>query len=221
MRYPEVTSRAEWEAAHLALFEKEKAATHARDALNAERRRMPMVEVRTDYKFASPAGECSFIDLFENRPQLIIYHNMLAPDSDHICLGCSMFGDGIANNLGHVHARRTTFAMVARARVPEIERVKTRLGWTFPWYSCYDTTFHEDFVSSRDLWFGLSVFLREGDRIFQTYFTSERGTEHLGATFSLLDLTPFGRQETWEDSPEGWPQEPTHSWERLHDEFDE
>jgi predicted dithiol-disulfide oxidoreductase (DUF899 family) len=181
---------------------------------------MPMVEVRADYRFDGPAGESRFPDLFEDRPQLIVYHNMLAPDSDDICKGCSLFGDGVANNLAHVNARRTTFAMVSRARVPEIEQVKARMGWNFKWYSCYGTTFHEDFVTSRKLRFGLSVFLREDDRIFQTYFTTQRGVEHVGATFSLLDLTPLGRQETWEDSPEGWPQEPTHSWERLHDEYD-
>ncbi|GAA3126467.1 DUF899 domain-containing protein [Streptosporangium carneum] len=220
MRYPEVVTRSEWEAARTSLLAKEREATHARDALNAERRRMPMVEVPTDYKFASPAGELSFPDLFEGRPQLVVYHNMLMPGSNEPCQGCSLFGDGIGGSLAHVNARRTTFAMVSRARVSEIEGVKARLGWNFPWYSCYDTTFHDDFVTSQNARFGLSVFLHRDDRIFQTYFTTQRGVEYVGNTFSLLDVTPFGRQETWEDSPEGWPQEPTHSWERLNDEYD-
>jgi len=109
--------------------------------------------------------------------------------------------------------------MVSRAQVPRIEEVKKRFGWSFPWYSCFGTSFHEDFVTSRGESFGLSVFFLEGERIFQTYFTSRRGVEHAGNTFELLDLAPFGRQEKWEVSPEGWPQDPTYTRLRLHDEY--
>ena len=219
MTRPQVVSRAAWRAALSDFREDEKAATRARDALNARRRRLPITAVERDYVFGSPAGPLHFADLFDNKQQLIVYHNMLAPGSDHICRGCSLFADQIGN-LAHLGARRTSFAMVSRATVPEIARVKTRLGWSFPWYSSHGDSFHEDFVGSLgQASFGLSVFLRENERIFQTYFTSGRGVEYVGGAFSLLDLTLWGRQEAWEDSPEGWPQEPTHSWERLHDEY--
>jgi predicted dithiol-disulfide oxidoreductase (DUF899 family) len=104
--------------------------------------------------------------------------------------------------------------------VAEIERVKSRLGWRFPWYSCFGASFHEDFVTSQNAYFGLSVFLRREEQVFQTYFTTGRGVEYAGTFFSLADLTPFGRQEEWEDSPTGWPQDPTHSWQRLNDEYE-
>ncbi|NMW24314.1 DUF899 family protein, partial [Rhodanobacter denitrificans] len=170
------------------------------------------------YTFGSSAGTHTFADLFEGRPQLIVYHNMLAPDSDHVCPGCSFYCDQIGN-LDHLHARGVTFAVVSRARVSEIEPVKARLGWSFLWYSCHGTTFHEDFVSAEDAPFGLSVFLRDGDAIFQTWFTTGRGIELPTNTFGLLDVTPWGRQEVWEDSPAGWPQQPTWSQVKIHDQY--
>jgi predicted dithiol-disulfide oxidoreductase (DUF899 family) len=219
MTQPQVVSRAAWRAALSDFREEEKAATRARDALNARRRRLPITAIERDYAFGSPGGALRFVDLFQNRAQLIVYHNMLSPGSDHICRGCSLFADQIGN-LAHLAARRTSFAMVSRATVAEIERVKARLGWTFPWYSCHGGSFYEDFVGSlRPASFGLSVFIRKDGQIFQTYFTSGRGVEYVGGAFSLLDLTLWGRQEAWEDSPQGWPREPTHSWERLHDEY--
>jgi predicted dithiol-disulfide oxidoreductase (DUF899 family) len=178
-----------------------------------------MVRIDPRYTFQSTMGELQFADLFDDRPQLIIYHNMLSSGSDHVCPGCSLYGDHIGN-LHHLHARRTTFAMVSRATIPEIEGVKSRLGWKFPWYSCSGSRFHEDFVKSEKASFGLSVFIRKGDDIFQTYFTSGRGVEQPSNTFNLLDITPWGRQETWEQSPTGWPQEPAHSWVRIHDQYD-
>jgi predicted dithiol-disulfide oxidoreductase (DUF899 family) len=123
--------------------------------------------------------------------------------------------------LEHVRARRTTFAVVSRATIAEIEQVKARMGWTFPWYSCFGSTFHEDFVTAEGASFGLSVFIRRHTAIYQTYFTSGRGVEQPSITFGLLDITAWGRQETWEQSPEGWPQEPAHSWLRLHDEYED
>jgi predicted dithiol-disulfide oxidoreductase (DUF899 family) len=219
MNYPDVVSRAEWQAARQAFLKEEKAATRARDALNARRRRLPMTRIERAYTFGSERGTLALSDLFEGRPQLIVYHNMLAPGSDHVCPGCSYYCDHVGN-LEHLHARRTTFAVVSRARLPEIERVKARLGWSFPWYSCFGTTFHEDFVGAEDASFGLSVFMQRGDGIYQTYFTSGRGVEQPSNTFGFLDITPWGRQETWEDSPAGWPQEPAHSWIRIHDEYD-
>jgi predicted dithiol-disulfide oxidoreductase (DUF899 family) len=218
MKYPDVVSRRQWQEARRSFLEQEKAATRAQDALNARRRRLPMTLIDRSYMFGSTRGPLPFADLFESRPQLIIYHNMLAPRSDHVCPGCSYYCDHVGN-LEHLHARRTTFAVVSRATVREIERVKSRLGWSFPWYSCFGSTFHEDFVTSEEESFGLSVFTRRGDSIYQSYFTSGRGVEQPSNTFGFLDITPWGRQETWEDSPEGWPQEPAHTWRRVHDEY--
>jgi predicted dithiol-disulfide oxidoreductase (DUF899 family) len=110
-------------------------------------------------------------------------------------------------------------AVVSRARVSEIELVKARLGWSFPWYSCHGTRFHEDFVSAEGAPFGLSEFLRDGDGIFQTWFTTGRGIELPTNTFGLLDITPWGRQEVWEDSPEGWPQQLTWSRVKFRDKY--
>jgi predicted dithiol-disulfide oxidoreductase (DUF899 family) len=218
MKYPDVVSRRQWQEARRSFLEQEKAATRAQDALNARRRRLPMTLIDRSYMFGSTRGPLPFADLFESRPQLIIYHNMLAPGFDHVCPGCSYYCDHVGN-LEHLHARRTTFAVVSRATVREIERVKSRLGWSFPWYSCFGSTFHEDFVTSEEESFGLSVFTRRGDSIYQSYFTSGRGVEQPSNTFGFLDITPWGRQETWEDSPEGWPQEPAHTWRRVHDEY--
>jgi predicted dithiol-disulfide oxidoreductase (DUF899 family) len=219
MKYPEIVNRDTWRRARLRHLEEEKALARARDALNASRRRLPMTRIDRSYLFSSVDGELSFLDLFEGRHQLIIYHNMLKPNSDFVCPGCSYYCDHVGN-LEHLHARRTTFAVVSRATAVEIERVKSRLGWTFPWYSCFGTPFHEDIVGSEDVPFGLSVFIRRTDEIFQTYFTSGRGVEQPSNTFGFLDITPWGRQETWENSPEGWPQEPAHSWIKLHDEYE-
>ena len=220
MKYPNVVSREEWRRARLDLLAEEKAATRARDALNARRRKLPMTQIEDKYVFQSPKGELRLVDLFEGGEQLIVYHNMLKPDSDHICPGCSLFSDNLGSVV-HLRARRTTFVMVSRATLPHIERVKSRFGWSFPWYSCHGTTFHDDFVTSEDkASFGLSVFVRQDQQVFQTYFTSGRGVEYASNTFSLLDLTAWGRQETWEDSPQGRPQEAAHSWLRLHDQYE-
>ncbi|MDB5826110.1 MAG: hypothetical protein JWQ73_330, partial [Variovorax sp.] len=208
MDYPEIASRVDWQRERDALLLAEKDLMRAHDALNARRRRLPMTEITGDYVFASTArADLRLPDLFDGREQLIVYHNMLA--ADHICPGCSLFSDNLMNNFAHLHARGTTFVMVARADVPRIEQVKARMGWTFPWVSCAGTTFHEDFVTAQNnASFGLSVFIRKDDRVFQTWFTSGRGVENASNTFNLLDLTPRGRQESWEKSPSGWPQNP-------------
>ena len=193
MNYPDIVSRDEWQQQLQAMRQEEKALTRAHDALNARRRRMPMTRIEQPYTFGSPAGTVPFVALFEGRAQLILYFNMLKPDSSHICPGCSLYCDHIGR-LEHLHARRSTFAVVSRARVAEIERVKTRMGWSFPWYSSFGTSFYEDFVTAEKQSFGLSVFLRRGEQIYQTYFTSQRGVEQPSNTFTFLDITPFGRQ---------------------------
>ncbi len=230
MARPPIVSAAEWQAAHERLLAKEKEATRARDALAAERRRQPMVRIDKDYVFEGPDGEARLLDLFEGRRQLIVYHFMFGPNQEVGCDGCSLFADQVGH-LAHLHARDTSFALVSRAPIEKIEPYKRRMGWTLPWYSSARSDFNVDFGVSpetpqADVYqdgesFGLSVFLRDGDEVFRTYFTTRRGTEALGSTWTFLDLTPFGRQETWEDSPEGWPQTAPYEWWRRHDEYEE
>ena len=229
MKLPPVVSAAEWQVAHDALLAKEKEATRARDALAAERRRSPMVLIDKDYVFQGPEGEARLVDMFEGRRQLIVYHFMFGPTQDVGCDGCSMVVDQIGH-LAHLHARDTSFALVSRAPLDKIAPYKRRMGWTIPWYSSFDSDFNVDFGLSPETprpteyqdgeTFGLSVFLRDGDSVYRTYFTSRRGVEALGSVWTFLDLTPFGRQETWEDSPEGWPQTPPYEWWRRHDEYE-
>ncbi|MDQ3764002.1 MAG: DUF899 domain-containing protein [Actinomycetota bacterium] len=217
MNIPQVVSPAEWQDARDRLLVKEKEATRARDALAAERRRLPMVRVEKDYVFQGPHGKASLVDLFDGRRQLIVYHFMWEREGDpsQRCEGCSMFVDNIGH-LAHLHARDTSLVLVSRAPVADIEQYKERMGWTIPWFSTSDT-FNADFGATAG--FGLNVFFRDGDDVFRTYFTSGRGVEALGSNWTFLDLTPLGRQETWEDSPEGWPQTPPYEWWRLHDEY--
>ena len=228
MNLPPVVSEAEWQAAREQLLAKEKDATRARDALAAERRRLPRVRIEKDYVFDGPGGKASLLDLFEGRRQLIVYHFMFGPNQDEGCDGCSMFADQVCH-LAHLHARDTSFALVSRAPSAKIEPYKQRMGWTIPWFSSFETDFNVDFGLSPETPqptkyqdgenFGLSVFLRDGDEVFRTYFTNRRGTEALGSVWTFLDLTPLGRQETWEDSPEGYPQTPPYDWWRRHDKY--
>jgi predicted dithiol-disulfide oxidoreductase (DUF899 family) len=220
---PPIVSLAEWQAAHQALLIKEKGASRARDALAAERRRQPMVEVEKRYTFDGPEDDVSLVDLFEGRRQLILYHFMFAPGvhgwPDAGCTGFSMFVDQIGH-LSHFHARDTSFALVSK--FPKIAAYKRRMEWTIPWVSSAASDFNRDFglTTDRGETFGLSVFLRDHDKIYRTYFASGRGVEALGSLWSFLDLTPLGRQETWEDTPEGRPQTMPYEWCRRHDEYD-
>ncbi len=216
MSLPQIVSPAEWETVHAALLTKEKQATRARDALAAERRRLPMTRVDKQYSFDGPDGEMRLLDLFDGRRQLIVYHHMLKPGDDDPCSGCSMVVDNFCH-LAHLHARDTSLVVVSRAPSAEIEAFKKRMGWPVPWFSSAASNFDTDFGVTTG--FGLNVFFRNGDEIFRSYFTSDRGVEALGSTWSFLDLTPLGRQEDWEDSPEGWPQTRPHEWWRLHDQY--
>ena len=221
MPLPSVVSASDWQAARDELLVEEKALTRALDALAAKRRRLPMVAFDKPYVFEAPAGSASLVDLFEGRRQLVVYNFMLWPGSDEICGGCASFTDNIPN-LAHLNARDTTYAIVSRVPLERIEAVQQRFGWTLPWYSSYGSDFNYDVGVSTDRgeMFGLSVFLRDGEDVYRSYFTSRRGVDRLRADFNLLDLTPLGRQEAWEDSPEGWPQDPTMSWMRLRDEYE-
>jgi predicted dithiol-disulfide oxidoreductase (DUF899 family) len=220
MTLPEVVSEAEWRAARDQLLVTEKEATRALDALAAERRRLPMVLVEKDYELAGPDGNVRFADLFDGRRQLIVYHFMFGPGED-ACTGCSSFIDNIAD-LSHLRARDTAFVLVSRAPYGEIRAFKERMGWSVPWFSSFGSDFNYDFDVTRDggEMFALSVFVRDGDSVYRSYVTSSRGVDRLRLDFNLLDLTPFGRQEEWEDSPVGWPQTPPYTWWRKHDEYE-
>ncbi|WP_207449671.1 DUF899 domain-containing protein [Bacillus sp. SD088] len=218
---PKVVSQDEWLTARKELLVKEKEARRAQDGLAAERRRLPMVRIDKDYAFEGPDGKASLLDLFDGRRQLIVYHFMLEPGSDHRCPGCSFLVDNIGH-LAHMHARDTTLVLVSRAPLSQIKPYKRRMGWTVPWYSSYGTDFNYDFGATHEggEQGGVSVFLWDNDHVFHTYHTTDRGTDILFGTYNWLDMTPFGRQEDWEDSPEGWPQTPRYEWWRLHDEYD-
>jgi predicted dithiol-disulfide oxidoreductase (DUF899 family) len=228
MNLPPVVSATEWQAAREALLAKEKESTRARDVLAAERRRLPMVRIDKDYIFAGPDGNATLLDLFEGRKQLLLYHFMFGPNQDAGCDGCSMFVDQVGN-LAHLHARDTSFALVSRAPLAKIAAYRKRMGWTIPWFSSFEGDFNVDLGVSPETpqpdayqdgeTFGLSVFLREGDSVFRTYFTTARGVEALGSAWTFLDLTPLGRQEEWEDSPTGYPQTKPYEWWRRHDEY--
>lgn len=217
---PSIVSRQQWDAAHQQLLVREKSFTRARDALAAERRRMPWLAVEKSYQFEGPDGKVSLLDLFEGRTQLIVYRAFFEPGvfgwPGHACRGCSFVADQVSH-LAHLHARNTTLAYASRAPQESIARLKTRMGWQMPWYTITDS-FDADF--GVDEWHGHNVFLRQGDRVFRTYFINSRGDEALGTTWSYLDITPLGRQETWEDSPEGYPQTPPYKWWNWHDNYD-
>jgi len=223
-KLPKIVSHKQWQTSHRALLAKEKALTRAHDALAAERRRQPMVRIDTSYVFEGSRGKARLVDFFDGRRQLILYHFMFAPGVEGWptagCPGCSLVVDQIPH-LAHLHARDTSLVLVSLAPFSAIKRYKRRMGWTVPWYSSAGSTFNKDFGLSTDKGetFGLSVFLRDGTNVFRTYFTSGRGVETLGTPWTFLDLTPYGRQEAWEDSPKGWPQTPPYIWWRRHDEY--
>ena len=220
MKLPTVVSPAEWQAAIAHLRAKEKAETRRRDALAAERRRLPMVRIDKDYVFEGPDGPARLVDLFAGRRQLLLYHFMFAPGiegwPDAGCDGCTMFVDQIGH-LAHLHARDTSFALVSRAPIAKLEAYRARMGWDIPWFSSEGTSFNEDLGVGGG--FALSVFVRDGDEVFRTYVTAGRGVEALGSVWTFLDLTPLGRQETWEDTPPGRPQGDPYTWWRRHDEY--
>ena len=220
MKMPPVVSPEEWNAARQELLAKEKELTHARDALAAERRRMPRVAVEKEYRFAGPEGATSLLGLFEGRRQLIVYRFFYEPGvadfPDGGCRGCSFLADQVAHP-AHLNARDTTLAFVSRAPQPDIGRWKARMGWEqIPWYTLTDD-FDADFGVGE--WHGTNAFVRDGEEIYRTYFVDSRGDEAMGSTWSYLDVTALGRQEEWEDSPEGYPQTAPYQWWNLHDEY--
>jgi predicted dithiol-disulfide oxidoreductase (DUF899 family) len=223
-----VVPREEWDAARAELLVREKEMTQARDALAAERRRMPWLEIEKEYRFEGPGGTVSLADLFQGRRQLIVYRAYYGPEvtttasgtsyPERACVGCSMVADQVAHP-GHLGARDTALAFVSRAPQAEIQGLQQRMGWEhIPWYELTD-----DFDSDFDVgaWHGTNAFVRDSDRIYRTYFIDGRGDEQMGGTWNYLDITAFGRQEKWEDSPEGHPQTDPYGWWNYHDAYDE
>jgi predicted dithiol-disulfide oxidoreductase (DUF899 family) len=215
----EVVSKDAWDMARAELLQEEKSLMKVRDRLITKRRRLPVTEVDSDYRFVGPEGETDLLGLFQGRRQLIVYRFFYAPDvenwPDGACSGCSMFADSVVHP-AHVAARDTTLAFVTAAPLDRIGQLRKRMGWDhIPFYSLPDERFSRDFDVEEQ--FGLNVFIRHDERVYRTYFLNGRGIEDIGSTFSLLDLTPLGRQEEWQDVPPGRPQGEPYTWWRLHD----
>jgi predicted dithiol-disulfide oxidoreductase (DUF899 family) len=226
MAFPDVVTRDEWLAARKRLLLVEKQAVHERDALNAERRRLPMVRIEKQYVLDGPGGKVSLTGLFGDNRQLIVQHVMFGPDWDAACPGCTAGIDETSEGtLAHLRTRDTAFALISRAPLDKLEKYRAARGWTIPWYSSYGSDFNYDFQATLDqdrqqLAYnfrdepdlladadstevpGLSCFLRDGDQVFHTYSTWARGVEYVGSAYTLLDLTALGRQEDWEE-PKG------------------
>lgn len=234
--HPQIASRAEWLKLRLEHLEREKQLTRLGDRLSAERRRLPMVRIEKEYTFEGPDGRKSLRDLFEGRHQLIVYHFMFDPAWEKGCPGCTGYVDALGD-LSLLHERDTTFILISRAPFPKLAAARAARGWTVPWYSSFESEFNHDFHVTLDEKVapveynyrtkaemiadevpnqtegeahGLSVFFRLNDEVCHTYSTYARGVESLTDAYSLLDVTPYGRQEDWEDSPSDWPQRPTY-----------
>lgn len=234
--HPRIASRTKWLAARLELLAHEKELTKQRDRVAAERRRLPMVRIDKSYAFDGPRGKVSLRDLFDGRTQLIVYHFMFDPAWEKGCPGCTGFVDSLGD-LSMLHERNTTFVLISRAPLAKLEAYRELRGWNRAWFSSFGSDFNYDFKVTNDETIapveynyqskathltkgedyftageshGLSVFFRVGDDLFHTYSTYARGVEGLTNSYALLDVTPFGRQEDWEDSPAGWPQRPTY-----------
>ena len=217
--HPPIVSPEEWDAARARMHAKEKAHSRARDALAAERRRMPWLAVEKDYAFIGPQGEMSLLDLFDGRRQLIVYRAFMDPGvsrwPERGCIGCSMVADQVAHP-AHLNARDTGLAFVSRGSQADLARLKSRMRWEhIPWYTLTDE-FDSDF--GVDEWHGTNAFIRDDSQVFRTYFLNNRGDEQMGNTWNYLDITALGRQEEWEDSPEGYPQTPPYGWWVWHDD---
>ncbi len=233
---PNVVGMAEWRQARVRLLEQEKKLTKSMDRGNAERRRLPMVKIEKAYVFDAPEGKRSLLDLFEGRRQLIVYHFMFDPEWEDGCEGCTGLVDALGD-LSMLGERDTTFVLVARAPLGKLEAYKSKRGWDRTWVSSFGSDFnydldatHDETVAPVDYSYmgrdaliarrgpegakgedhGISVFFRSGDEVFHTYSAYARGTESLTDSYRLLDITPYGRQEEFEESPEGWPQRPTY-----------
>jgi predicted dithiol-disulfide oxidoreductase (DUF899 family) len=221
---PVVVDRSTFQADVDALRAREKAHTREGDAIAAARRRLPMVEVDSTIGLVGPDGPVTLLDVFEGRRQLIAYYHMWyagkpAPEQ---CEGCTYF-NGQVRELSYLHSADITYATLCQGPYEESVRYRDFMGWQMPWYSVQDSA--QALLVGRTVgMFHLVCYLRQGDRVFETYWTNGRGVEAMDNSFALMDLTVYGRQQTWEDSPVGWPQQrelmrsngrPTAQWPRL------
>lgn len=233
--HPPIATQEEWLEARKTLLVHEKEATHHYDKVNAERRRLPMVKVEKKYIFEGPEGKRNLKDLFDSRTQLIVYHFMFDPEWDEGCPGCTGYVDALGD-LSMLHDRNTNMVLISRAPLPKLEIFKAKKGWHLPWYSSFGSDFNYDYhvthddkvapieynyLGAEDLKdkegydfkgeeHALSVFFCLENEVYHTYSAYARGTESLTDAYRLLDTTPYGRQEDFEDSPHGWPQRPTY-----------
>jgi predicted dithiol-disulfide oxidoreductase (DUF899 family) len=208
MEKPEIVSPEQWQVAREELLKAEKEVTRAEDAVAARRRRLPMVRFSGDYTFETPAGERSLLDLFEGRSQLVVYQFMDNGPDDY-CPGCTWFTNSVPTTALPLLAQRdVTWVTVSDMPLAQIEAYKKRMGWTLPFVSSRGTSFSVDCGAGGG--FLLSVFLRDGDEVYRTYSTTQRGVDRLVFANSVQDLLPYGRKQDWEDSPPGWPQNPTY-----------
>ena len=245
MADPQIVSRDEWLEARTQLLEREKELTRHRDDVNADRRRLPMVEIEKEYVFDGEHGKATLLDLFEGRRQLLVHHFMFDPEWDEGCPSCSFAIDSVGH-LSHLHARGTTLALVSRAPLEKLLAYRRRMGWEIPWYSSHGSDFNYDFHVTQDPrvapldynykpreelvqvfpegtdWSmevpGQSAFLRQGDRVFHTYSTYARGADLLMGAYNWFDLTALGRQERFEQPPDR-SEEPAGGWLRRHDPY--
>jgi predicted dithiol-disulfide oxidoreductase (DUF899 family) len=222
-----VVAPEEWKQAREEMLVKEKEHMRAGDALAAERRRMPWLPVEKDYEFVGPEGKMSFEDLFGGHCQLVVYRAFYDPGittavdpfeyPERACGGCSMVADQVAHP-AHLTGRDTTLAFVSRAPFEKIRDLQERMGWQrIPWYELTDDWDEDHDV---DQWHGTNAFIRTDDGIFRTYMIDGRGDERMGGTWAYLDITALGRQEKWEDSPEGFPQTDPYGWWNYHDQYE-
>ena len=234
--HPPIVTRRQWLERRKELLQQEKDLTHHKDRVNAERRRLPMVKLDKAYVFEGVNGKVSLLELFQGRRQLVVYHFMFDPKWEKGCPGCTGYVDALGD-LSMLNARDTTFAVISRAPFAKLAAYRKLKGWDIDWFSSFGSDFNYDFHVTLDesvapLEYnyrdktemearrganaitgeehGLSVFFRIGDEVFHTYSAYARGTESLDDSYDLLDMTPYGRQEDFEDSPQGWPQKPTY-----------
>ena len=210
---PPVADRATWQAQIDELLVREKAHTREGDAIAAARRRLPMVEVDPSTPVMGPNGPVPLIDVFEGRRQLIVYYQMWhdGKPAAQQCEGCTFF-TGQIRELSYLHSRDVTFAVFCEGPFAESNAYREFMDWDVPWYSARDSA--ETLLADR--WFGMQVcYVRDGDRVFETYWSSGRAAEAWAPSYGLLDITLYGRQEWWENSPEGWPKPFAHSGDQF------